>query len=136
MESVVGYDTVRLFFQICRSNTRRGVDCSPCGADDAGVVAASHRGLGLDGVAEVWAPGRRGGRGQSGQARPASLPSAAGGGGADVSVSCLPVPRGRHGDGHSLAGDDGGCSALARGAQGVAQPGRYRPRSRRGDKLA
>jgi hypothetical protein len=51
-------------------------------------------------------------------------------------VSGLPVPGGRQGEGHRLAGDYGGCAALARGAHGVAQPGRFRPVPRRGVELA
>ncbi len=102
----------------------------------AGAIGAGHLGLERDGAPKVWALARRGSLVQSGETRPAELPSAAGSGGADASVPGIPAPCGKHGDGHGLAGDYGTCTALVRGAQGLAQPGRSRLGQGRDNELA
>ncbi len=112
------------------------MDCPPCEADVAGIAGASRVGLGFDGAAEVRVPRRRGDQVKSGQARPAQPPSAVGRSGPHAPLPGLPVPGGRHGDGHGMAGVDGGCAALACGAQGVAQPVRSRLGPRCGEELA
>jgi hypothetical protein len=80
--------------QVGGSGPRGRVDRPQCAADVAGSAGSDHHGLGLDGAAEVRAPGGSRDRLQPRQAGPAELPSSAGGDCRHAPLPGVPVPSG------------------------------------------